>query len=65
VTDDPVDTALGHQEMQVRVEVDPLPEGLDGDNDAGDDGLTRQSFKIEPEGPDSRPAELPEKLSPG
>jgi len=32
----PVDTALARQEMQVRVEVDPVPEGLDSDNDAGD-----------------------------
>jgi hypothetical protein len=30
------DARLRHQEMQVRVKVDPVPEGLDRDNDAGD-----------------------------
>jgi len=33
----PVHAALGQQEMQVRVEVDPVPEGLDSNNDAGDE----------------------------
>jgi hypothetical protein len=32
----PVHAAFGHQEMEVRVEVDPIPEGLDGGNDTGD-----------------------------
>jgi len=28
--------------MQVRVEVDPIPEGLDSNNDAGDELFARQ-----------------------
>jgi hypothetical protein len=38
----PVDTALSQQEMQVRVEVDPVPEGLDSNNDAGDELFARK-----------------------
>jgi len=47
-----VDTALGQQEMQVRVEVDPIPEGLDSNNDAGDELFSRQGLKIDREGLD-------------
>ena len=32
-----VDASLGHLEMQMRVEVDPIAEGLDGDDDAGNE----------------------------
>jgi hypothetical protein len=55
----PVDTALGHQQMQVRVEEDPVPGGLDGDNHAGHDLFAHQGLKMDREGPDRRPAELP------
>ena len=48
----PVHAALGQQEMQMRVEVDPIPEGLDGDNDAGDELFARQGLKIDREGLD-------------
>jgi len=48
----PVHAALGHQEMQVRVEVDPIAEGLDGDNDTGDEFFARQGLKIDREGLD-------------
>jgi hypothetical protein len=30
-----VHTALGHQKMQVRVKIDPVPEGLDDGDNAG------------------------------
>ena len=48
----------------LRVEVYPVAEGLDGDNDAGDELFARQGLKIDREGLDGRPAELPEELSP-
>lgn len=37
----PVHSPFGHQEMQVRVKVDPVPEGLDGDNDSRDEIFAR------------------------
>jgi len=45
--------------MQVRVEVDPVAEGLDGDDDAGNERLARQHLKIDREGLHRRLAELP------
>jgi hypothetical protein len=48
----PVHAAFGHQEMQMRVEVDSVAEGLDGDNDAGDERFARQGFEVDREGPD-------------
>ena len=48
----PVHAALGQQEMQVRVEVDPIPEGLDSNNDAGDELFSHQGLKIDREGLD-------------
>jgi hypothetical protein len=45
-------------------EVDPLPKGLNGDNDAGDELFARQGLKIDREGLDGWPAEFPEELSP-
>ncbi len=43
---------LGNQEMQVRVEVDPVAEGRDGDDDAGNERLARQRLKVDREGLD-------------
>jgi hypothetical protein len=60
----PAHSPLGHQQMQVRVEVDPVAEGLDGDDDAGDERLARQRLKIDREGLDRRPAELPQEPAP-
>jgi hypothetical protein len=37
--------------MQVRVKVDPVPEGLDRDNDAGDEIFPCQGFKVDLDGP--------------
>jgi hypothetical protein len=48
----PVHAALGQQEMQVWVEVDPIPEGLDSNHDAGDELFARQGLKIDREGLD-------------
>ncbi len=43
---------LGNQEMQVRGGVDPVAEGLDGDDDAGNERLARQRLKVDREGLD-------------
>jgi len=48
----PVHAALGQQEMQVWVEVDSVPEGLDSNHDAGDELFARQGLKIDREGLD-------------
>jgi len=34
------------------VEVDPVAEGLDGGDDAGDERFARQGFEVDREGPD-------------
>jgi hypothetical protein len=60
----PVHSSLGDQKMQVRVEVDPVAEGLDGDDDAGNERLARQRLKIDREGLDRRPAKLPQEPAP-
>ena len=48
----------------MRVEVDAVSESLDGDDDAGGKLFDDQGFKIEPKGPDSRPAELSQETAP-
>jgi hypothetical protein len=50
---------IRHQEMEVRVEVDLLPEGLDGDDDPEDEPLAGQGFEVGHEGFNGRPAEYP------
>jgi hypothetical protein len=60
----PVHAALGHQEMEVRVEVDPIPESLDGDNDTGDEIFARHGLKIDRKGFDGASAELTEEPAP-
>ena len=60
----PVHAALGQQEMQVWVEVDPIPEGLDSDNDAGDELFARQGLEVDRQRLNGAMAELPEELSP-
>lgn len=48
----------------MRVEVDVVAEGLDGNDDARDQIFPRQDFKIDREAPDSRPAEFPKEQAP-
>lgn len=55
-------SALGHQDMEVRVEIDPVAEGLDGSNDSGPKLAARDRLKIARQGAKSRAAELPQKL---
>ena len=59
-----VHSPFGHKKMQVRVEVDPVAEGLDGDDDAGNERLARQRLKVDHEGLDRRPAEFPQETAP-
>ena len=46
------------------MEADPVPKGLDGYNDIGDELIARQGFKVDREGLDGRPAELPQEPAP-
>jgi hypothetical protein len=44
----PVQAALGHEEREVAMEVDPFAENLDGDDDTRDEPLARQrEFKTD------------------
>jgi len=56
----PVHAALRHQEMEVRVEVEPVSEGLDRGNHTGDEFFACQGLKVDREGPGSGAAELPQ-----
>jgi hypothetical protein len=49
--------------MQVRVKVDPVPEGLDRNDDSGDELFACQGFKIDRKRPGGRTAELSEELT--
>jgi hypothetical protein len=42
-----VGPAFGHQEMEVRVKIDPVPEGLDGGDDARNEILACQSLEVD------------------
>jgi hypothetical protein len=61
---DPVEDAglvrptLGRLEMEVRVEVEPVAERLDGSDDAGDRGAAGDGLTISLWGPQRRPAEI-------
>ncbi len=59
-----VHSPFGHQEMHVRVEVDTVAEGLDGDDDPGNERLSCQRLKVDREGLDRRPAEVPQEPTP-
>ena len=46
----PVHSALGDQKVEVRMEVDPVPKGLDGRDDARDEILPRQGLEVDRKG---------------
>jgi len=52
-----VHSSLGHQEMEMGVEIDPGSEGLDGGDDSGHQLTSRDSCEIADEGAESREAE--------
>ena len=52
-----VHSALGHQQMEVRVEVDPVAKCLDGSNHSGHNVSACHEFEITDEGAESRVAE--------
>ena len=56
-----VHAALGHQEMEVGVEVYPVPEGLDGRDDTGRKRAPGQAFEVTGQGPEGAAAEVPQK----
>ncbi len=60
----PVHAAFGHEEMQERVEVDAIAEGLDGDNDPGDERSARKGLIIERKGLDCRRKTSREEIPP-
>jgi hypothetical protein len=48
----PVHAALWQQEMRVRMNFDPVPEGLESNNNAGDELFSNQGLKIYRDGLD-------------
>jgi hypothetical protein len=58
-----VHSALGHQEMQMGVEIDPVAKCLNGRDDSGPKLTPRDSREITDEGAKSRAAELPQELT--
>src|SRR4030042_2763087 len=55
-----VHPAFGHQKMEVRVGIDPVPEGLNGRDDSGHQLAPRDNLAITSQGAESRAAELPQ-----
>ena len=56
----PIQAALGNEKMQVRVEIDPVAEGPDGGDDAECERAPGHHLKIPAQGPEGRPAQLPQ-----
>jgi hypothetical protein len=56
----PVHSALGHQEMEVGVKIDPVAECLNGGDDSGHKLAPRDSLKITGQGAESAGAKLPQ-----
>jgi len=52
--------ALGHQEMEVGVKIDPVAKCLNGGDDPGHEFAPRDSLKITIQGAESQAAELPQ-----
>ena len=55
-----VHAALGRQEMEVHVKVDPVPEGLDGGDDPGRKRALGHNLEGTAQGPEGAPAEIAE-----
>ena len=55
-----VHAALGHQEMEVYVKVDPVPEGLDSRGDPGRKRAPGRNLEITGQGPEGAAAEIAE-----
>ena len=47
-----VHPALGHQEMEVRMDIDPVPKCLNGRDDSGHQLATGQNLEIPGQGPE-------------
>jgi hypothetical protein len=58
-----VGPAFGHQKMEVHVEIDPVPEGLDGGDDPGRKRAPGHSLEVTAQGPEGAAAEVPQEPS--
>jgi len=56
-------SALGHQKMEVRVRIDPVPKGLDHGNDARRKRAPGHNFEVKGQGPEGQTAEIREELA--
>ena len=56
-----IHSALRHQEMQMRVDIYPVPECLNGRDDPGHKLASGRDFEISSQGPESAAAELAQK----
>jgi len=52
--------ALGHQVMEMGVEINPVPKGLDSRDDAGRKRALSQEFEVSGQGPEGTAAEVPQ-----
>ena len=59
-----VHAALGHQEMEVGLEINPVPEGLDGSDNTGLEGHPRRGLKIEKRPLDATAAKIAQEPAP-
>ena len=55
-----VHSALGHQKMEVHVEINPVPEGLDGGHDPRRKRAPGHNFEVSGQGPEGAAAEIPQ-----
>jgi hypothetical protein len=58
-----IHSALGHQEVQVRMTIDPVPKCLDGRDDSGSKLAPGYKREITGQGPEGQATELPEELA--
>jgi len=58
-----IHSALGHQEMEVRVKVDPIPKGLDRGDDARHGILLCHSPEVDGQGVDGTATEVAEEIA--
>ena len=58
-----VHAALGRQEMDMGMNINPIPEGLDGRDDAGRKRTPGHNLEISGQGPKGQAAEIPQQLT--
>ena len=55
--------SFSHQKMEVGVKIDPVPEGLDGRDDAGRKRAPGQDLEVSGQGPEGAAAEVPQQTA--